>query len=299
MRCTTLLSLATLAATCATAWADEPDDADATHFFDDVREVAHVDAPAPAPAPRLVSKPAVHNELYFRAGMAFVDPRITSSGLQLETSALASIAAGAPPQGGIATTQSNIYAGIIGFAPAAFGGHVAFETIVGIPQKTKFLATGDLATMSLAPSALGVPTGIKPLGSELGEAETVPPMLTAVARLPSLGPITPYAGIGASVLFVTNAKITNAVLTEVATPKLEVSPVAGFVAQAGLDIHLSGRFFARLDVKELWFQTSETTISNIRVHTTIPLLETVNVGSAKTEVTANPILFQAGLGANF
>jgi outer membrane protein W len=96
-----------------------------------------------------------------------------------------------------------------------------------------------------------------------------------------------------------NARITNPVLTQVATPKLEVTPAVGVVGQIGVDIHLFDRFSARLDIKELWFQPSRATISNIRVHTTIPLLETVDVGSAKAVLQANPIVVQAGIGASF
>jgi outer membrane protein W len=245
-------------------------------------------------------KKAPRNEFYFRAGMAHVQPRIKSGGLELQPTGLAGLAANPePPKGGLESQSSNIISGIIGFAPKVFGGHVAFETLVGIPQATPLRAQGELATKSLAPTALGIiPTGIPPLGEEIGEAKAVPPMLTVVFRLPALGPVRPYVGAGASVLFV-EGKITNAVLTEVATPKLTVSPAAGFVAQAGIDVHLKGRFYARLDLKELWFQESQSTISNIHVATTIPMLETVEVGSAKTTVQANPIIVQAGIGVTF
>jgi hypothetical protein len=108
-----------------------------------------------------------------------------------------------------------------------------------------------------------------------------------VFRLPALGPFRFYVGGGASVLFVRDAKITNPVLTQVATPKLEVTPALGAVGQLGVDIHLFDRFSARLDIKELWFQPSQATISNIRVPTTIPLLETVDVGTATSVLQAN------------
>jgi OmpW family len=241
------------------------------------------------------------NTFYFVAGVAHIDGRVKSGGLQLDPTGLASLAAmPGPVQGSVESAPSNIIAGMIGFAPAALRGYVAFETLVGLPKTTKLRATGDLATKSLAPFALGfVPTGIPPLGSELGEIKTTPPMVTAIFRLPALGPLRFYVGGGASVLFVRDAKITNAVLTQVATPKLEVTPAVGAVGQVGVDIHLFDRFSARIDIKELWFQPSQATISNIRVHTTIPLLETVDVGSAKSVLQANPIVVQAGIGASF
>jgi hypothetical protein len=274
--------------------AELDDDADARDEDDTIA----VEVVRRARAPR---QRRPRNELYFVAGVAHVDARVASGGLELDPTGLASLAAmPGPVQGSVESDPSNIIAGMIGFAPAALRGYVAFETLIGVPKTTKLRATGDLANKSLAPTALGfVPTGIPPLGPELGEAKAVPPMLTAIFRLPPLGPVRFYVGGGASILFVTDAKITNPVLTEVATPKLEVTPAVGAVGQIGVDIHLFDRFSARIDVKELWFQSSEATISNIRVHTTIPLLETVDVGSARSELQANPIIVQAGIGATF
>jgi outer membrane protein W len=125
-------------------------------------------------------------------------------------------------------------------------------------------------------------------------------MLTAVARTPAYKDrVRAYVGAGPSVLIVRNAKVTNKVLTEVATPKIEIAPTLGLVAHVGVDVKLYKRLHARLDVKEMWFQPSESRISNIHVKTTIPLLETVNVGSARSTVQANPLIVQFGIGASF
>ncbi len=243
----------------------------------------------------------VANELYVEAGMAYIDPSIASGGLTLQPEGIARLATPMGPiDGGIGSGPSTMIAGIIGFAPAALRGYVAVETIVGVPKKTKLRAHGDLATKSLAPTALDlVPTGIPPLGEEIGEASAVPPMLTVLGRSPWLGPVRLYAGGGASILFITDAKITNPVLTEVATPKLEIDPAFGVVAQAGIDVHLFDRFFARLDIKQLWFESSESRITNIHVRTTIPLLETVNVGSATSEINTRVRIVHVGIGAKF
>jgi hypothetical protein len=244
---------------------------------------------------------ARQERFYFRAGLSHVEPRISSSGMTLEPEGIARLATPmGPVQGSVKTDPTNVFTAILGYAPRTFRGYVGFETIIGIPKKAKLKATGDLANKSLAPTALDlVPTGIPPLGEELGEASAAPLMLTIVARAPALGPARFYAGGGGSVLFVTDAKVTNPVLTEVATPKLDIAPSLGVVAQAGVDIHIVDRFYARLDFKELWFQPAETRITNIRVKTTIPLLETVNVGSARSESKANPKIFSIGVGASF
>jgi hypothetical protein len=206
-----------------------------------------------------------------------------------------------PVEGGIYTSPTNVFTSILGIAPATFGGYLSFETLIGIPKSAKLKAKGNLANMSLAPTALDiVPTGIPPLGEELGEASAAPLMVTAVARTPVIGGrVRAYVGGGPAVLIVRNAKVTNAVLTEVATPKIEISPAFGFVGHVGLDVKLYQRIYARLDIKEMWFQESESRISNIHVKTTIPLLDTVDVGSATSRVKANPLVVQFGIGASF
>lgn len=276
------------------------DDATDDDDDDDDDEIDHV-AIRRAKRARAAARATPATELYFRAGVAFVRPGITSSGMTLEPVGLARLATPmGPVQGGVESSPSTVATAILGIAPGALRGYVALETIIGIPQKTQLKAYGDLATMSLAPTALDlIPTGVPPLGTELGEASAVPLMLTALFRPPALGPLRAYVGGGASVLFVTGAKITNPVLTEVATPKLEISPSLGVVAQAGIDLHLFGSIYARVDYKMMWFEPAETRISNIHVRTDIPLLETVHVGSARSTATANPRIIQIGIGANF
>jgi outer membrane protein W len=238
-------------------------------------------------------------EFYFRAGISHVNARTKSSGMKLEPVGIAALMPMEPPQGGIVTDPANVFTAILGFSPATFRGYVSFETLIGIPKASKLRATGDLASKSLAPTALDlIPTGVPPLGEEIGEANAAPLMVTAVVRTPELGRVRLYAGAGPVVLLV-RAKVTNAVLTEVATPKIETSPAYGVVAQAGLDLRLTRSIYARLDLKEMWLTPSETRISNIHVKTTIPLLDTVEVGSATSQVQANPIVVQLGVGANF
>ena len=281
--------------------ADRDADRDTDHHVARAHRAAAADDPAADDIAIHAARPAraAAPQFYVRAGYAYMIPQFSAGGFQLEPSPVASIAINGPIQGGVTTPAAGTAAAIIGFAPRALGGHVAFETLVGVPAKTHFQATGALATQSLAPSALGFPTGIPPLGSDLGEASAVPPMLTVLYRLPALGPITAYAGGGASVLFVTDAKITNPVLTQVGHPTFTIPPAAGVIAQAGFDARLYKHWYARVDFKEIWYQPVQATISNITVHTTIPLLETVDVGSVKSTVAANPIVLQAGIGADF
>jgi outer membrane protein W len=272
--------------------ADVEDDEEAVEDEDSSEQDVIVEVVKPAAKPK--------REFYFRAGIAHVDARTKSSGMKLEPAGITKLMPVDPPQGEIVTDPANVITAILGFAPATFHGYLAFETLIGIPKSSKLKATGDLANMSLAPTALDlIPTGVPALGEEIGEANAAPLMVTAVARTPELGGrVRLYAGAGPVVLLV-RATVTNKVLTEVATPKIETTPAYGVVAQAGLDLKLYKSVYARLDLKEMWLTPSETTISNIRVKTTIPLLETVEVGTARSQVQANPLVVQFGVGASF
>jgi outer membrane protein W len=300
-----LLGLLLCALTSATVYAAPvaDDDSDDEAEKDEPAGKRADTAEADKPVDRAPSKPRPRaaREWFFRAGIAHVEPRIASGGMQIEPAGITRLVPMPPVKGGIETSPTNVFTAILGVAPATFRGYLAFETLIGIPKSAKLRATGDLANMSLAPTALDVvPTGIPPLGSELGEASAAPLMVTAVARTPPIGGrVRAYVGGGPSVLIVRNARVTNPVLTEVATPKIEISPAVGFVGQIGVDVQLYKRVYARLDIKEMWFQESESRISNIHVKTSIPLLDTVDVGSATSRVKANPLVVQFGIGASF
>jgi outer membrane protein len=164
----------------------------------------------------------------------------------------------------------------------------------------KFEATGTLANQSLAPTALGViPTGIPALGPELGEATLVPPVVTVVYRPFELGPVTPLVGAGLGLLFAYGAHVTNPVLTAASTPDFSIDPSAGLVLQAGLDVRITKDWFARVDAKYIAFMKADATIQHIQMHTTVPFLDTVDVGTATMSVPINPIIVQAGVGADF
>jgi len=178
-------------------------------------------------------------------------------------------------------------------------GRLSVETMLGAPVGLKIEATGKLASESLAPEAAGVPTGIPPLGRELGEAMIAPPMVTAIYRPVQIGRVAVFAGTGVSVLFVYDEHVTNPVLAEVAEPSMEIAHAIGAVLQAGVETRVWRRLVARLDAKYIAYRASHATIDNIQVRTSIPLLPTVAVGSASMDVYARPVIVQVGLGADF
>lgn len=261
--------------------------------------------PAPAveaPAPALVSPPA-RRRFYVRLGGALVKPVSSSRELELaDVHGAASLAVHDGPIAGSGATvdSATIPAMIVGWVPRTASRRWSAELVLGVPFTVKFRATGTLATTSLAPMALGIPTGVGPLGPDLGEAQAAPVVVTATYRLIDHRYVWPYLGIGPSVLFTRNAKVTNPVLTEVNHPEMSIDPAPGLVLQGGLDARLSRSIYARIDVKFIAFMLARAEVQHVNVKTPgLPLFDSVEVGTAKMNIWVNPFIVQACLGADF
>jgi outer membrane protein W len=241
--------------------------------------------------------------LYVRLGVAFIDPLSSSSPLTLaNVDGAASLAVKNGPIAGSGTTIESSYvpAAIIGYTLPVLHDRLSIETILGTPIPVKFQATGTLANQSLAPTALGIPTGVPALGPQLGEAKGVPPVITAVYALRDSDTLVPYAGAGFAMLFAYDAKVTNPTLTMAGQPDMSISPAPGLALQAGLDAKLWKRVYARIDVKFIAFMEANAEVDHIRMQTPdLPLFGTVEVGTAKMSVWVNPLIIQAGIGTNF
>jgi outer membrane protein W len=257
----------------------------------------------PAPSPPAARPTGDPRWLYFRAGGALVAPMTSSRELELsDVNGPASLAVQNGPIAGSGATvgSATIPAVIIGYVVPTASRRWSIETVLGTPFTVKFQATGTLANMSIAPTALGIPTGIGPLGSELGEAKAVPPVLTAVYQLTGDGALRPYLGAGASVLFTYDAHVTNPTLTAVNQPDMTISPAPGLVLQGGLDARLWKSVYARLDVKFIALMMAHAEVHHIEVKTPgLPLFDSVEVGTAKMNLWVNPFIVQAGVGADF
>ena len=243
-----------------------------------------------------------YKRLYVRAGVAHIEWLSSAQELQLSgVDGPASLAVTDGPIAGSGTEVEpmTIPAVIAGYTLPVLDDRLSLETILGAPLHVHFRATGTLATMSIAPEALGIPTGIPALGSELGEADAAPPIITAVYRIAELGPVHPYVGLGIGVLVTYNAHATNPVLTEVAEPTFHIDPAPGLVLQTGLDIAVWGRVALRADVKYVALMKAHATVENIQVRTPeLPLLETAKVGSATLDMWVNPLVVQLGIGVD-
>jgi len=267
---------------------------------DDV-ETPAADAPV-AESPVAQAKPK-RKRFYVRAGVAHIAPLEQSRPMELsDVDGPASLALqNGPIEGSGATVSSATIPGIIvGYVLPVGGDKLSVETILGLPFTVTFQATGTLATESLAPTALGLPTGVSPLGPDLGTAKAVPIVATLVYQVAQLGNVTPYVGAGPSIMFATNEKVTNMQLTAVAEPDMSIAPAPGLVLQAGLDAMITKRIYARLDVKFIAFMLARATVEHVQVKTPdLPLFDNVEVGTAKMSMWLNPLVLQAGIGTDF
>ncbi len=252
-------------------------------------------------APGLVAP--TRPRFYVCAGGAFLKPFSSSRELELaDVDGAASLAVQNGPIAGSGATVDSAFlpAAIVGYVLPFARRRVSIEGVLGLPFTVRFQATGTLADTSIAPMALGIPTGVGPLGSELGEATAVPLVLTATVQLIDHGAVLPYLGAGPSVLFTRDAKVTNSTLTEVNEPEMSIDPAPGLVLQGGVDLRLSKSIYARVDIKYIAFMTAHAEVKHINVKTPgLPLFDSVEVGTAKMDVAVNPLIVLAGVGFDF
>jgi outer membrane protein W len=254
-------------------------------------------------APAAPKREAPTRRFRIRAGVAHVKPLAQSRELELaDIDGAASLAVENGPIAGSGARvgSATIPALIIGYQLPWLDGHLALETVLGLPFTVKFEATGTLANQSIAPMALGIPTGVKALGPQLGEAKAAPPLVTAVYTFNHREMLRPFVGGGVAVLYAYDAKVTNPTLIEVSQPEFTVSPAPGLVLHGGLEARITDRIFARLDVKFIAFMMARGEVHHIQVRTPeLPLFDTVEVGTAKMNVWVNPLIVQAGVGTDF
>ncbi len=246
----------------------------------------------------------LHDNGYVRGiGVAHVATLDQSREMELadiEGAASLAVSEGPIPGSGATVSSKTIFALHAGLRLPVLRRRLSIEVVAGLPFKVEFSATGRLATESIAPTALGIPTGVPALGEQLGEASAVPLVFTAVYRFLDAGVLQPYAGAGPALMLTSGRKVTNPILTEVSEPEMDIAPAPGLVLQAGLDVKVWRNVYARVDVKYIAFMLARAEVHHVQVRTpALPLFETVEVGTAKMNLWVNPLIVQAGLGFDF
>jgi outer membrane protein W len=250
-----------------------------------------------------VAPPKKVNRFYVRLGVAHVKPLSQSNPVELadiDGPASLSLQNGPIAGSGTSISSATIPAAIVGYVLPIWHNRLSIETVLGPPLDVKFQATGTLRDKSIAPTALGIPTGVMALGPELGEAKAAPPIVTAVYSLIDHGPVRPFVGAGVAVMLTYGAKTTNPILTEVSQPEMSIAPAPGIALQTGAEARITNKIYARLDIKFIALMEANAVVHHIQVKTPdIPLFDTVEVGTAKMSVWVNPLIIQAAIGMDF
>jgi len=263
-----------------------------------------------APGAAGAETPGWKRRLYFRGiGVARVTTFEDSREMKLAgVDGPASLAVRNGPIAGSGASVSfpTILAASIGYRLPEVHERLSLELVVGSAPSlslfptAKFRATGTLEKESIAPEALGIPTGVPPLGAELGQTQALPVILTFPVQLARSGLLRPYVGAGLAIMFTRKEEITNPILMEVREPDFSILPAPGVVAQAGLDVKLWKGVYARLDVKFIGLMLARAEVQHIYVRTPdLPLFESAEVATAKMSMWVNPLIVQGGVGFDF
>lgn len=138
--------------------------------------------------------------------------------------------------------------------------NIAFELIAATTRHT----------LSAKNTALG--------GLTLGKVQVLPPTLTAQWHFLPGATVNPYVGAGINYTFFFDAKAAGG-----AIQNISVENNVGGALQAGVDIALGGRWYANVDVKQLFLNTKVK----------------VNGGAVRADVDLNPTIVGLGIGYKF
>ncbi len=239
--------------------------------------------------------------VYFRLGGLDLIPLPRSGPVTLsDISGPASLAVQNGPIAGSSAGMNSVAMGGV-----TVGYHISqlfsVETILGLPPTVTLTAKGTLATKSLAATALGsIPTGVQPLGDQLGQTKVLPPVITGTFKLFPEWRVDPYIGAGFAYLYAYDSKVTNPILTQVGKPELDIPGAAGFVVQTGIDFKIWRGLVFTADFKYIAGLSITATMKNVEVEVpNLPLYGAAHVGNATVSATINPIIVSGGLGWDF
>jgi len=118
---------------------------------------------------------------------------------------------------------------------------------------------------------------------KLGSTWVLPPTLTAQYHFNSRGKIRPYVGAGVNYTIFWDEKASDGLEGAVGATKVRMSESFGWAAQAGIDVDLTKKVFLNLDVKYIDINTDAR-------------LDTTAIGTLRSHVKVNPLVFGVGLG---
>lgn len=250
----------------------------------------------------------VKDNSYFRVGVLHLQYHGDSTDLKVENAkglAAQGFGAGESRLSGTGSGAGNktTLGGSIGLYVPKTGKHLAVEVMLAPPLKLDFQVTGKAANESLAEQTnSGIPTGIPPLGENIGSFKALPPNLTLVYRPWVDTMVQPYIGVGAMYMYTYDTDVNNKVLNAYGNePTLNLDKPFACIGQLGFDVQLPNNMFVTADAKYIGCADVHAKLNNIKVNSPnlSGALGPIDVGTVSSTNKFEAMIYQLSLGMRF
>lgn len=173
-----------------------------------------------------------------------------------------------------------------GITPTFPAEHAKLDNSVVPEVDVTYMATDHVGFELIAATSKHRASGITGTTGSIGQLAStwvLPPTLTAQYHFNPHGAVRPYVGAGVNYTIFYNEKASKGMASTVGPTQVGLSDSVGWAAQAGIDVDVSKRFFANLDIKYVDIDT-------------IAHLQTRALGAERTRVHIGPIIAGIGFG---
>ena len=173
-----------------------------------------------------------------------------------------------------------------GIQPAFPTEHVTLNNTVVPEVDLTYMATDHLGFELIAATSKHHTSGSSGTTGSIGRlasAWVLPPTLTAQYHVNPHGAVRPYVGAGINYTIFWNEKPSHGLEAAVGPTKVGMSDSVGWAAQAGIDVDVTRRIFANLDVKYVDIDTTAR-------------LDTSAIGTQRVRLHVDPLIVGVGFG---
>lgn len=173
-----------------------------------------------------------------------------------------------------------------GIEPTFPGEHVGVNSSFMPEVDVTYMATDAIGFELIASTTKHDASGKTGTTGSIGKLAStwvLPPTLTAQYHFNPHGAIRPYVGAGVNYTIFWNEKASNGLEAAVGETRVKMSDSFGWAAQAGIDIDITPRVFANLDIKYIDIDTT--------AH-----LRTTAIGTQAVRIHIDPLVVGVGLG---
>ncbi len=173
-----------------------------------------------------------------------------------------------------------------GIKPTFPGEHVGLNNAYMPEVDATYMITDHIGAELIASTTKHNASGTSGTTGSIGRlasAWVLPPTLTAQYHFNPHGHVRPYLGAGINYTIFWNEKASKGLEAAVGPTKVGLSDSVGWAAQAGIDVDVTKRFFANLDVKYLDIDTTAR-------------LDTTAIGTQRVRIHVDPVVVGIGFG---